>query len=167
MVASSSVTGKESLASALGRLSSGVYIVTLYADDGEKQGMLATWIAQAAFDPPMLSLSVQKGREILNNLNPTRKFSLNILSKKNMEIFKAFAKPHSDGLDRFHGLPLVSDKASSGPVFAESLAYLDCVARVQVEAGDHLLILSEVEAGALLNESDEAFLHTRKNGFQY
>ncbi|MBX9694774.1 MAG: flavin reductase family protein [Cyanobacteria bacterium] len=155
---------EESLGQALGRLSSGVYITTLESNN-EKHGMLATWIIQAAFKPPMLTMSLQSQRDIYRFLEKGSRFSVNTISKKNMDIFKAFAKPHKDGEDRFAGLRL-AELDSAGPVFADALSYLDCVVRDQMNAGDHIVILAEVTAGQLLNE-DEAMLHTRKNGFQY
>ncbi len=155
---------KEVVGPALGRLSSGVYIVT-HSHDNEKEGMLATWIIQAAFNPPMLTVSLQKERKFLEKLHKGSEFSVNALSKKNMDIFKAFARPHKEGENRFAELK-VSDKKSNGPVFADALSYLDCVVKDQIDAGDHIVVLAEVKGGELLNE-DEPMLHTRKNGFQY
>ncbi len=155
---------KESIAPALGKLSSGVYIATLEYQK-EKHGMLATWIAQAAFEPPMLTISVQTQRDLLRFLSNGTAFSVNALGKKNMDIFKAFAKPLKEGEDRFADLELLK-LPTSGPVFAQAISYLDCVVKGQIQAGDHVVILAEVLAGKLLNE-DEPMLHTRKNGFQY
>jgi flavin reductase (DIM6/NTAB) family NADH-FMN oxidoreductase RutF len=157
-------TSKEILGPALGKLSSGVYIVT-HTHDNKKEGMLATWIIQAAFEPPMLTVAIQKERHFLSKLENGVKFSVNAISKKNMDIFKAFAKPHKEGEDRFADLKL-ADKNSAGPVFTDALSYLDCVVRNQMAAGDHIVVLAEIVGGELLNE-DEAMLHTRKNGFQY
>lgn len=155
---------KETLGKAIGKLSSGVYIVTL-GSGSEKQGMLATWIIQAAFEPPMLSMSVKKEREILKQLSKGSRFCVNTLSKKNMDVFKAFARPHKDGEDRFAELAL-SEKSAVGPVFAEAISYMECSVAELVEAGDHIIVLAEIKGGEQLNE-DEPMLHTRKNGFQY
>ena len=155
---------KEDLAKAIGKLSSGVYIVTLGSAE-QKQGMLATWIIQAAFEPPMLSMAVQKKREILSQLSKGSKFCVNTLSKKNMDIFKAFARPFKEGEDRFAELKL-SDRSVVAPVFAEAISYMEGTVSQLIEAGDHMLLLAEITGGCQLNE-DEPMLHTRKNGFQY
>lgn len=155
---------KDALGQAIGRLSSGVYIVTLEAN-AEKHGMLATWIIQAAFEPPMLTVAIQRKRDILSFMQNGTKLSVNALSKKNMDIFKAFARPHQEGIDRFEGLSLL-DERTAAPVFASALSYLDCSVKNQIEAGDHVIILCEITGGKFLND-DEPMLHTRKNGFQY
>lgn len=156
---------KEVLGKALGRISNGVYIATVTHGD-EREGMLATWVAQAAFNPPMLTLAVNKERHILRSLKAGTRFTLNVLKKSNYsDIFKAFLKPAQPGEDRFTELKL-ADKPTGGPVFADALAYLDCSIKEQIEAGDHIVVLAEITSGELLNE-DEPMLHTRKNGFQY
>ena len=155
---------KEALGQAIGRLSSGVYIMTLQAN-GENHGMLATWIIQAAFEPPMLTVAVQRKRDILPFMQTGTKICVNALSKKNMDIFKAFAKPFQEGLDRFDGLKVL-DRETSAPVFAEALSYLDCTVKSQMDAEDHVVFLCEISGGEFLN-NEEPMLHTRKNGFQY
>ena len=58
---------QKNLASALGRLPSGVFILTL-ARDGVETGMLASWVQQCAFKPPMVSFVIQRGRAIADLL---------------------------------------------------------------------------------------------------
>jgi len=157
---------KESIGKAIGRIPSGVYIVTL-SDKGERHGMMATWVAQAAFEPPTISLSLNKQRQFLTQVVPGAQLTLNVLSANNMNIFKSFAAPAKDGVDRFEGLSLVESKQASGPVFAEAVAYMDLKVTSLVEAGDHVVALAEVVGGGLLNEEAQPLVHLRKNGFGY
>ncbi len=154
---------KERVGPAIGRLASGVYIITVHGEDGVKDGMMATWITQAGFEPPSLVVSVNKKRDILQALSVGSKFSVNVLSKRNMDIFKAFAKPHN--AEKFDGLKLKD--VSSGPVFAEAVSYMSLVVKSQTEAGDHILVVGEITDGELLNGADEPMTHLRKDGFQY
>jgi flavin reductase (DIM6/NTAB) family NADH-FMN oxidoreductase RutF len=87
---SSAAPSKEKIGPAIGRLASGVYIVTVDVA-GKKDGMLATWITQAGFEPPSLVVSVNKQRDILRAMNVGDRFTINVLSNRNMDIFKAFA----------------------------------------------------------------------------
>jgi len=154
---------KERVGPAIGRLASGVYIVTV-STGGVNDGMMATWITQASFDPPSLVVSVNKKRDILQALNPGSKFTVNVLSKRNMDIFKAFAKPHN--AEKFEGLAL-REESGSGPVFADAVSYINLVVKSHTEAGDHVLVIGEITDGELLNGSDEPMTHLRKDGFQY
>jgi flavin reductase (DIM6/NTAB) family NADH-FMN oxidoreductase RutF len=157
---------KEAIGKALGRIASGVYIVTVGQGD-EKDGMLATWLSQVAFEPPIVSIVVKKERPILSKLSFGSKLIVNVLGKGNMEIFKKFAKPFAsiaEGMSRFDGLSVADN--SDGPVLSDSVAFLSCSVLTQTAAGDHIVVLAQVLDGALLN-ADEPMVHLRSNGFQY
>lgn len=158
-------TKKEDTGRAIGRIATGVYVVTVN-HDGDPDGMLTTWIVQSAFEPPMLSVAVKKERPILASMKKGNQFSVNVLSKKNMDIFKNFAKPYTDGLNRFDGLA-IDTSIASGPIFSECVAYMACKVHDLVEAGDHYLVIAEILTGAILHADDEPMTHLRKNGFQY
>lgn len=160
------INKSEVLGQALGRIASGVYIVTI-KENNEDQGLLATWICQGAFSPPTIVLAVNKERPILPLLQPGKTFTVNVISKKNMDIFKAFAKPAQSASERFSGLKLLDGRSPAAVVFSEAVAYLDCKVSTSMDAGDHTIIGAEVTGGALLNGEDEPMIHLRKNGFQY
>lgn len=155
---------KESIGKVLGRIPSGVYIITIQ-DGQHREGLLATWVAQAGFEPPQITVAVNKQRPITPMLKVGAKFTVNVLSKANMDIFKAFAAPAKEGLDRFDGLSLKD--AANGPVFASAIAHLDCFVSHIVELNDHVVIVGEVIGGAPLEFDAEPMVHLRKNGFQY
>jgi flavin reductase (DIM6/NTAB) family NADH-FMN oxidoreductase RutF len=83
-----------------------------------------------------------------------------------MDIFKNFAKPHAEGLDRFENLAVESDQFGS-PIFTQAVAYISCVTRKHIESGDHILIVGEILSGKLAHSDDEPMTHLRKNGFGY
>jgi flavin reductase (DIM6/NTAB) family NADH-FMN oxidoreductase RutF len=155
----------EQIGRAIGRLTSGVYVMTLEAN-GVPEGILMTWIGQAAFEPPLISVAVKKGRPILDHLTKGSRFTVNVLSKKNMDVFKHFARPNVAPAERFAGLTLVPKKAF-GPIFASVVAYLNCSVTNSHEAGDHYLIVAEVVGGEVLDPDAEPMSHLRRSGFQY
>ena len=150
---------------AIGRIASGVFIVTAERD-GLRDGLLASWINQAAFEPPMLTVAIMKDRPFLDFLGIDKRFTVNVLSKENMDVFKNFARPFEPGLDRFEGIELVAN-GNAGPVIAKSIAFLDCITRTSIDAGDHVLIVGEILDGGLLKSDADPMIHLRKNGFQY
>ena len=52
------------VAKALARLSSGLYVVTAGTEGTAKGAMVASWVAQASFEPLGLSIAVAKDRAI-------------------------------------------------------------------------------------------------------
>jgi flavin reductase (DIM6/NTAB) family NADH-FMN oxidoreductase RutF len=155
---------KEQLGRALGRIASGVFVATMERN-GTRDGMLATWVSQASFEPPMITLAVRNGRPTLAALSEGSNFVMNVLHKDNKDLFKNFAKPDMTSEERFSGLEVLP-KNEHGPVFSQAIAYLNCVVKKHLETGDHTIVSAEVVGGAILNEH-EPMVHLRKSGFQY
>ena len=64
------------LAAALGRIPSGLFVLT--ARHGKHEtGMLASWVQQAGFKPPMLTTAVQRDRFICDWIRASGRFTLN------------------------------------------------------------------------------------------
>jgi len=156
---------KERIGGAIGRMASGVYIITVEDEQG-REGMLATWVTQAAFAPPSVTISVNNARPILSRLKKGAKASLNVLAKTNNDIFKNFVKPHTEGMDRFEGLDLVENDGFP-PSFANCISSMLLEISNVVDAGDHQVVVAEVKDGKLLNKDLEPMTHFRNSGFQY
>jgi len=154
---------KAKIGPALGRLASGVYIVTVGADD-KKDGMMASWISQAGFEPPSLVVAVNKERPLMQSMQVGHTFVVNVISKRNMDIFKAFAKPHNE--IKFDGIELL-DQVTSGPAFKEAVSYMVAKVKSITDASDHVIVLGEIIDGELLHADDEPMVHLRKDGFRY
>lgn len=157
---------KETLSRAIGRIASGVYIATV-KQAGERHGVMVTWVAQAGFEPPMITLAINKTRPILSAMAPGAMITLNVLSENNMDIFKHFAAPAKPGVDKFAELKLLDEKTAAGPVFADCIGYLNLQVKQHLETGDHTIVLAEVKQGDVMSGTDQPFIHLRKNGLQY
>lgn len=154
----------KNLAAALGRIPSGVFILTA-ATDGVETGMLASWVQQCAFKPPTISFVVQRGRAIAELLAKEAVFTLNILEAAQTDMIAHFGKGFTLQEDAFADLDLQRDPPF-GPILTESLAYLRGKVVDRIPVGDHDLYLAEITAGALLDEG-QPMVHVRKNGFHY
>lgn len=154
----------KNLAAALGRIPSGLYILTLKRGD-ISTGMLASWVQQCSFQPPRITVGVKQGREVLGQLEPGSLFTLNQLEEGQTDLVAHFGRGFSWGAESFEGLPVDRD-APSGPVLQEALAVLECQASAHWVAGDHVLVLADVKAGRMLDEG-HPMVHIRKNGFHY
>ena len=67
---SSSDALKDKLAPLLGRIPSGVFILVAGNDTGQQTGMLASWVQQASFEPPQVTVAVNKSRYLNDWLKP-------------------------------------------------------------------------------------------------
>ncbi|MGF1488498.1 MAG: flavin reductase [Prochloraceae cyanobacterium] len=158
--------GVDRTSQALGRIVGSLCVVT--AKKGEVSGaMLASWVSQATFNPPGLTVAVAKDRAIESLLHTGDKFVLNILQEGNhIPLMKHFLKPFSPGEDRF--VNVATEESNSGsPILSDALAYIECQVDNRMECGDHWLVYAVAEQGKLLQSEGLTSLHHRKSGSHY
>ena len=155
--------GEEGLKAALGRISSGLYAVGA-VHEGRRIGMLCSFVEQAGFEPPMISIALGHDRPLRQVLERGGLFSLNILGTEDKKLLAAFASGREE--DPFAAFTLV-DNGHGLPQLADALAWLACRPRGSVAAGDHVVYVAEVVEGCLHREDSEPMIRIRKNGFSY
>jgi flavorubredoxin/flavin reductase (DIM6/NTAB) family NADH-FMN oxidoreductase RutF len=151
---------------AVGRLVGSLTIVT--TQQGDLSGaMLASWVSQATFNPPGLTIAVAKDRAIESLMHKDGKFVLNILEQgKHIPLMKQFLKPFAPGENRFVGIN--TETATNGcPILTDSLAYLECNVQNRMECGDHWLIYATIDSGKVFNPNGVTAIHHRKSGTHY
>src|SRR5439155_12980425 len=94
---------KHTVGKAIGRIPSGVFILTA-AHGGEATAMMASWVQQAAFDPPAVSVAVARGRPIGEMIRASGKFSLSIIPEGDTTLMKRYARGIKAGEDAFAGV---------------------------------------------------------------
>ena len=133
--------------------------------DGVTSAMLASWVTQASFNPPGLTIAVAKDRAVESLTHTDDKFVLNIL-KEGMNVRRHFLKPFAPGEDRFAGLD--TQEAENGcPIINDALAYLECTVKSRMDCGDHWLIYALVDNGKVIQLKGMSAVHHRKSGSHY
>lgn len=154
-------TQKEAIGAAIGRIPSGVYIITAKRGQ-QKIGMMGSWVAQAGFEPPCVSVAVSPDREVYSAIEESGCFSVNVLSNENMNLMKAFSRYSPD---QFDGIAF--SETEHGIVLDECVAVLHCRLKGKFDGSDHHLLIGEVVDGAYLNHELAPMVHLRKSGFNY
>jgi flavin reductase (DIM6/NTAB) family NADH-FMN oxidoreductase RutF len=150
---------------ALGRLPSGVYIMT--ARNGrDVAAMMASWVQQAAFHPPAVSVAMQKDRPMRQMVRSSGRFALAVVGEGDTSLMKKYARGIPPGDDPFQGVEVIQTPGGL-PVPSAALAWLECSVLTTCDFdGDHELVVAQVSSGALLREGT-SFTHLRGNGFHY
>ena len=152
------------LAAALGRVPSGLFILTARLGDAET-GLLASWVQQCSFDPPQVTLALKRGRYLADWLARGAAYTLNILDDTQTDMISHFGRGFDEGEPAFASVE-VERRPGKAAILTEALAYLDCRLVSRHPAGDHDLFISLITDGALLNEG-RPMIHIRKSGFHY
>ncbi len=154
------------LQKALGRISSGLYIITATKGD-VRSAMLASWITQASFEPLGFTVAVAKDRAIESLMQVGDTFVLNILEEGNhLPLMKHFLKRFAPGADRFAGVR-TRPADNSSPILADALAYLECEVASRLELNDHWLVYCTVDNGKVSKEEALTAIHHRRVGNYY
>jgi flavorubredoxin/flavin reductase (DIM6/NTAB) family NADH-FMN oxidoreductase RutF len=156
---------------ALGRLSGGLYVVTAQQGEGQATrsgAMVASWVSQASFEPPGITVAVAKDRAIESLMQVGDRFVLNILRQDNhQKLLRHFLRRFPPGSDRFAGVNVLNGAAEGGPVLGDALAFLGCRVVQRMEGPDHWIIYAEVEQGKVADSSASTAVHHRKVGNHY
>jgi flavin reductase (DIM6/NTAB) family NADH-FMN oxidoreductase RutF len=156
--------GDKQLAAALGRIPSGIFIVTSRNGDAET-GMLASWVQQCAFQPPHISLAIRQGRPLAAWLKEGAPLTINILDDSQTDMIVHFGRGFALEEPAFAGLE-VERPEGGAPVLCEALAFLECRVTGHCLVGDHDVFFGQVIGGRVLGEG-HPMVHIRKSGLQY
>ena len=155
---------KETIGKAIGRIPSGLFIVTVRSAAGEETAFLASWVQQVAFAPPLVSVAVKQGRPALELLGADGCFAINVVGEENRGLIGRYAKGITPGNDAF-AEESVRRVVTGAAVLEQASAYLDCRLHARSELGAHVLCIGEVAGDVLAG--DEPMVHLRRSGFDY
>ncbi|GJL79222.1 MAG: hypothetical protein NPINA01_22110 [Nitrospinaceae bacterium] len=147
---------------ALGRVASGLFVVTVKCEDKE-DAVLASWVNQCSFDPPALTIALATTRPARLLVEGSNAFIVNVLGKESNGLLKHFSKPPQE--DIFKGVK--TTKGLQGiRILSDAVSYLECEVVNSVFSGDHVLYSGEIVGGKVLKGGDP-YIHVRTNGFSY
>lgn len=149
---------------AVGRIVGSLCVLAAKRED-VTSAILASWVTQASFNPPGLTVAVAKDRAIESLTHIGDRFVLNIL-QEGKNVRRHFLKPFAPGEDCFAGLD-VQEAENGCPVLSEALAYLECTVHNRIDSGDHWLVYAIVDNGKVLQPTGMTAVHHRKSGSQY
>lgn len=126
---------------AFGSFATGVTIVTTLDGDGEALGFTANSFSSVSIDPPLLLVNIAKSAHGLEAFTGSKGFAVNILAHRQRDLSNRFA---TAGADKFAGLGWHSAVTGS-PIIDDVVAWFDCSHFQQVDAGDHIVLIGEVQ----------------------
>ena len=121
---------KKQVGKALGRVASGLYVVTAKYENKE-DAVLASWVNQCSFDPPAVTIALATLRPIRVLVEASDAFIVNVLPKDDMTLLKHFSRPPEDifkGVKTRKGLDGIR-------ILSDAVSYLECEVAHSMQAG--------------------------------
>ena len=134
---------------ALGHFATGVTVITVEQEPGHAHGMTANSFASVSLDPPLISVCVDHRARLLPMLKEKQHFGVNVLKRDQQAFSEFFA-----GLDQPENVRErlgISFEWSNEkiPLLENVLCQLSCKLSGLHVAGDHTIVIAEVESAKL------------------
>jgi flavin reductase (DIM6/NTAB) family NADH-FMN oxidoreductase RutF len=128
----------------MGAFPTGVTIVTTMDPDGTPRGLTSNAVCSVSAEPPLLLVCVDKRSNTLPGLRATRRFVVNYLHAGRDELANLFASKTPDKFENVNWRP-----AENGMplLHSDTLAHAECTTVQEIDAGDHIVLLGQVDTG--------------------
>lgn len=143
----------------------GLYAITV-AYDGQEHGMTANWVTQAAFEPPMVAVAVENGSRTIDMIRDARHFAVNVLQEGQRDLAAKLGRSSDQAPQKLKGIKTRPGPAGGAPILADALGWVECRVVATLPAGDHTLVLGEVESAGVEHDGGRA-LTLEETGFHY
>ena len=130
---------KEWLA-AFGQMTYGIYVLTARVDD-TINGMIASWVTQVSYEPPLIMVAVHPNRYSHSLIEKSQAFVLHVLDHSQKEMLKRFKGP--DPEKKFTGISWVTGQTGA-PVLKNCMAFFELKVKERYAPGNHTLFIGEV-----------------------
>ena len=131
--------------SVLGRFSTGITIVTVRDHNGRDHGMTVSAFSSLSLDPPLVLVCIGNDATMSETMQAAESFGINILNANQEALSRRFAGPIDD---RFTGVPRTHG-ALGNVLLDDVLASLECRVIARHPAGDHVIVVGEVDSGVV------------------
>jgi flavin reductase (DIM6/NTAB) family NADH-FMN oxidoreductase RutF len=154
---------QKDLMAALGRIPSGLFVVTI-RHGKQETAMLASWVQQCSFEPPMVSIAVNAKRWFIDWLAPDAIVGISILGEGQKDLLGHFGKGFERNESAFEGIAV--ERLHGAPIATAAHAAMQCRITATQAAGDHILVIAKVESGKVQHEGRPG-VHVRRSGSHY
>jgi flavin reductase (DIM6/NTAB) family NADH-FMN oxidoreductase RutF len=129
---------------ALSRFASGVTIITTRDEHGRDHGMTVSAFSSLSLEPPLVLVAIGHDATMAPVMATATSFGVNILSERQEELSRRFADKLDD---RFAGIGITRGVLGDA-LIDDALGTLDCRIVARHPAGDHDIVVGEVEGAA-------------------
>ena len=131
----------------LGRFASGVTIVTVLGANGRDYGMTVSAFSSVSLEPPLVMVCIGEEASLKPMIAEATHYGVSILASDQEPLSRRFAA-HGE---RFDGIGFT--RGENGMALIDgALAFMECRIIARHRAGDHTIVIGEVEAAGVADQ---------------
>lgn len=134
---------------AFGKMTYGIYVLTSKSDD-TVNGMIASWVSQVSYAPPVIMAAVHPNRFSHKLLDNGDSFGLHVIDKNQKALLGKFKGP--DPVQKFSEIAWET-KLTGVPILTHCVAWFELKIKDRLSPGNHTLFFGEVVNCGSINDN--------------
>jgi flavin reductase (DIM6/NTAB) family NADH-FMN oxidoreductase RutF len=137
----------------------GVAVVTALDEQGAPRGLTAQSVASVSAEPPLLLVCIDRSSRTLVAARARGRFAVNFLRADRGALCARFA---SKAEDKFDGVVWHASANGMPVLHKDSLAHTECTIELELEAGDHVVLIGLAIGGKPPSPGDVPLVYYRR-----
>jgi flavin reductase (DIM6/NTAB) family NADH-FMN oxidoreductase RutF len=143
----------------MGAFPTGVTIVTALDATGHARGLTCNAVCSVSADPPLMLVCLERGSTTLPAIRHSQRFAVNYLAAGREDLARLFATKEPE---KFGGVPWQPADNGMPHLHQDSVALAECTLAQEIAAGDHVILIGQVEGGRPPEEGARPLLYFRR-----
>ena len=135
------------LRNTFGKFATGVSIVSFLGKGNQPFGVTVNSFTSVSLDPPIALWCIDKKSELCESIINKKNYIFNFLADDQINLAVKLAEKDNHNLNDAD-----CDIQEYGPILKNSIGWVACSKREIIEAGDHFIILGDVDEISSLND---------------
>jgi flavin reductase (DIM6/NTAB) family NADH-FMN oxidoreductase RutF len=134
---------------AFSQMTYGIYVLTTQHET-IINGMIASWVSQVSYDPPLIMAALHPNRFSQNLVEKSGHFALHVIAESQKSLIDKFMGPDPSG--KFTDIDWQTGETGC-PVLKNCLAWFECRIEETHQPGNHCLFIGKVVSAGCNDEA--------------
>ena len=149
----------------LRKVTYGVWVISADAA-GERQASTVTWVSQASFTPPLMTVGIRVGSHLHAVVEKAGAFAMHLVASDQKDVAETFIKETKVTADTIGGRKFTPGPATKAPILEGFPCWFEARVVERVTKGDHTVFVAEV-VEASMKDKDPSPLVLATTGMHY
>jgi len=151
--------------SVLRKMTYGLWVISADAA-GERQASTVTWVSQASFTPPLVTVGIRVGSHLHAVVEKAGAFAMHLVAADQKDVAEAYIKETEVTAETIGGRKVSPGPATRAPILEGFACWFEARVVEKVTRGDHAVFVAEV-VDASMKDPEAVPLVLASTGWNY